>query len=385
MFFVGTKVPFNKLPELIEEYLKKLGLHFGSFLYYLSELDLTDMFGSMLENRANIYDPGGFRCAEAEEYLSKVKGCRKAQIEHPELGPLRKDKANERFYLSNLDAPSADATNIVYPILNSIYRRYGISDTMFVYHGIDFFNVDNPCIIIHENGELKELIGARIVLTRRNYFANDVDITIHFDITGNTDDSLMNDYLDAMIGLLPAKVRVKEDTYCVLSDEEKIFYQDLQSKAEPVAERIGDTIRESVKDIAPNDGSQMNESAISLSPILKKASEEYGYTYLKPYYHFYDVVKETANAHILHAEIETGKYGNELNLYLDIIGAGFKIRVVSVSFNPSGPDEVRKAVFGFFEAVNSIENTSLAKLDNLFPKSPEKYLKTFVTNKAFVR
>ena len=101
MFFVGTKVPFNKLPGLVEEYLKKLGLRYRYFLYYLSELDLTDSFRSTLENYADVCDPDGFRRAEAEAYLSKVKGCRKAQMEHPELGPLRKDSANKHFFLKS--------------------------------------------------------------------------------------------------------------------------------------------------------------------------------------------------------------------------------------------------------------------------------------------
>lgn len=385
MFFVGTKVPFNKLPCLVEEYLKKLGLHYKYFLYYLSERNLTDSFKTTLKNYADIYDPGGFRRAEAEAYLSKVKGCRKAQAEHPELGLLRKDRADKCFYLSNLDSPSAEAVDVVYPILNKIYRRYGISNTMFVYHGIVFFNTDSPCDISHENGELKELTGARIVLTRRNYFANDITITIHFDITENADDALMNDYRDAMIELFPAKVAVKEETYCVLSDEEKAQYRELQSEAEPIAERIGEAIRKAIRDTCSKAETGANEAAISLAPVLKKASKAYGFTYLKPYYHFYDVVKETPNAHILHAEMETGRCGDELNMYLDLIGAGFKAGIVSISFDPAAPDEAREAVFAFFEAVKSVENTALAQLDALFPKSPDKYLRKFVTNTAFIR
>ncbi len=378
MIFLGTKVPFNELPDLIEKYLKNLGLKYKNFLYYLSDYDHTDMYKDYLAR--------GLRPEEATAYLTKVKGCRKAQIEHPELGPLRKDKANEKFYLSNLDRPSAEATDIVYPIMNKIYRRYGISDTMLVYHGVNFFHIDSPCEIIHENGELKELIGPRIVLFRDNVLSNENRIELHFDITEDTDDSLLNSYRDAMVGILPARAGGKKEySYCVLTDEETAYYADLKTKAEPLARRISKKIRKDLKHVLADFAHPTDETPISLAPVLKKAAKEFGYTYIKPYYHFFDIIKETPNSHILHGDLNTGRYGDELGISLSLLGAGFEVPFKYVSFDVSTPEEVSEAVFGYFEAVKKLETAELAELDAMFPKSPEKYIKTFVTSRFLVR
>ena len=56
-----------------------------------------------------------------------------------------------------------------------------------------------------------------------------------------------------------------------------------------------------------------------------------------------------------------------------------------VSFDVSTPEEVSEAVFGYFEAVKKLETAELAELDAMFPKSPEKYIKTFVTSRFLVR
>lgn len=381
-FFVGTKVPFDKLPGVIEDYLQRSGLTYKHFLYQFSELDLTENYKAMLEKCDGSLDPDRYR-AEATAYLTKVSGCRKAQAEHPELGAVRTYSDPKRFdkrYLSNLDDPSHEARGAVVPLMTKIYRRYGIDDVMIAYQGIDFFGSDCPCGVSHENGYLKKLTGARIVLKRTGVFPKDTYIAIHFDITDTADDNAADAYRDAMLEMLPEKVRFEESTYCSPSDEEEAYYRELEEGAKSAAAQIAEAIREAAREKTDSVGGVPGDKAISLAPALKKAAKAYGYKYVKPYYRFYGVVKETPCRHILYAEMETGHCGNEFNVYLDLLGAGFRVRIAPLSFAPSGRDETDKAVFAFFEAVKSVGDTLLAGLDSYFPESPEKYIKSIMNN-----
>ena len=380
-FFVGQKLQFDALPDIVENYLNKCELSYKHFLYYLTETDYTDYYRNVLDNPDSIHDPDGYRIAEAKSYLKKTTGCRRAHSEHPELGQLRKHRPDhhDEYYLSNLDAPSKEARNAFFPIISKIYRRYGIDYTMIVYHGVDFFKTDSPCGISQENGIHNNLTGARIELTRERCFEKDYYITIHIDITDNYDASFLNYYRDAMVELLPAKVRIEEKTYCVLSDDESKTYLRLQKKCLPIANRIAEEIRKYVTDRVANVEGNPTEDAVSLAPALKKAAKAYGYTYLKPYYRFYEVVKKTPNSHILRIEMETGRYGNEFNVYMGLLGAGFDVKVIRISFAPSRPEEVNDAVFVFFEAVKSVYDGAFAELDSSLPESPENYISTFTT------
>lgn len=380
IFNVGTKLPFFLYPCVVEKYLDNLGLEYSSFLYYFEELDFTDEYSRVLENYDSSTDPGGFKYNEANDYLNKIHGCRKAHFEHPEFGGLRHFSSNgfKVFYLSNLDRPSKEARNVVFPLMSKIYRKYGFSKTVIAYHGVDFFGSGFPSSIYHENGIYKKLTGQRIVLERTAAFPKDSTITIHFDITNDPDAAAIGRYRDTMLGLLPEKIRVDEETYCVLTDEETEVYDELTITAKPAIGSAAEAIRKYIADRVSFVDGIPGDDPVSLASPLKKAAKTFGYVYWKPYYHFYNVIKRTPNSHVLKIEIESGHYGNEMNVYMDLIGAGFSVRVAGFSFAPADSDDVKIAVNSFFEAIDTVDNGDLKEIDALFPPSPENYLRSVI-------
>ncbi|MBR6918183.1 MAG: hypothetical protein IKN38_08370, partial [Clostridia bacterium] len=149
-------------------------------------------------------------------------------------------------------------------------------------------------------------------------------------------------------------------------------HNDLELKSETLIKTIKSIIANKVQG---SNETPRNDTVLSLAPVLKKAAKEYGYTYVNSFYRFYRVEKTTSNSHILTVEMDTGRCGNELNVELALIGAGFKTVLDRVSFAPGSQDEVKNVVFSYFEAIKSIETGALDQLDRYFPKSPAYYMK----------
>ena len=92
-FLMGTKIPFDKWPGIIEKYLLEQNLHHQSFHYYMESRDDLERYRSVLDgskckNCCATDDVCEWCRKNAEDTLRKGTGCERALRENPFLGTL---------------------------------------------------------------------------------------------------------------------------------------------------------------------------------------------------------------------------------------------------------------------------------------------------------
>ena len=85
---LGTKIPFDQLPAIIDRFLDQHNLTHRIFHYRFSSSDLSDYFREIQDGtrcrRCNFPDFACDRCrSEAQRYLRSGTGCQRAVKEHP--------------------------------------------------------------------------------------------------------------------------------------------------------------------------------------------------------------------------------------------------------------------------------------------------------------
>ena len=120
-FLVGTKIPFDKWPGIIEQYLQEQNLLHHSFHYCLETYDYSERCRSVLDgtkcDTCLVHESACERCRkEAEDTLRKGTACERAVKENPFLGTIkvRQTRYNTIQSLNNFDEESnADRKSVV--------------------------------------------------------------------------------------------------------------------------------------------------------------------------------------------------------------------------------------------------------------------------------
>ena len=147
-FPIGTKIPFDKWPSIIETYLQEQSLHHRYFHYYLESYGDPEKARSIMdESRCETCKVSAKwvceRCRQnAAELLRKGTSCERALKENPFLGAIttHEDRHDKFQSLNNYSEESNSSKEKIYAILSKIYRRYGFTETKLIYRDIDFFS-----------------------------------------------------------------------------------------------------------------------------------------------------------------------------------------------------------------------------------------------------
>ena len=115
-FLVGTKIPFDKWPAIIERYLLEQKLHHQSFHYCLETYDDSERCRSILDGtKCETCGAPEFACErcrkEAEDTLRKGTACERASKENPFWGTIkvRHTRYNTIQSLNNFHDESNDS------------------------------------------------------------------------------------------------------------------------------------------------------------------------------------------------------------------------------------------------------------------------------------
>jgi hypothetical protein len=249
-----------------------------------------------------------------------------------------------------------------------IHKSYGFTETYLCYHDVRFFSRSWPASIDAYAAGLEGVWGPSILLRRWQVTPSQNGIILHVDIGDGSEVLDASPYLDAMAELLPG-VRRMESTHAELTPREQAELEEIQRRAEPAAAAASAFFAGSFP--APTE--QGCSGAVSLAPALKRLCRQYSYRYLCAAPRLYRAEKQTANGHFITLEFDTGRTGCEANVLISLEGPGFSRRIASILCHPTDQKDAESHLHKVFAALGEAEDTVLAKLDRMYPPSPEWY------------
>ena len=379
-FRIGTKIPFDQWPGIIENFLHEQHLHHHSFHYYLESYDCSETFRSVLDGTKCRYcgAPASAceRCRkEASCELRKGTGCERASKEHPFLGEIQTRKT--QYYtvqsLHNFSEESNCVKEAVYAILTKLYRRYGFSETTLIYRDIDFFGRRVPTSVPDPEHFICSYEGSGITL-HRSCLSNDNAIILCVEslYPGSVPDA--TPYADALDKLLPG-VKHLSATTIVMDDDEQARYEELHRQAKPLVQQANDFFADHMPD---EKGNGEPDTRVSVASWLKKFSKRYGYTYLGYDNFIYFLKKRLANGHYICLEFvsEPNNPGADPGVYL--CGLGFRYEIWYDGFYPQNPHDASDYFTRLFDVLAEVEQTVFSAVLDLYPTTPGWFVPTIL-------
>lgn len=375
-FNVGTKIRFDEWPGIVEAFLSSQKLSHRYFHYYLESFDFTEHF------RAIVDGSGCERCGAPEHYCAKCRkdaenylrmgtGCRRAEKEHPFLGPVQvyRTDNNTIHALHNYSEASNSSKEAIYAILQKIYRRYGFAETRLIYRDIDFFSrrvftpkpeYDNP------RGHYQ---GSGIILSR-SCLGQDNAIILMVDSTYPGEVPNATPYADAFGKLLPGVKRIS-GTETIMDDGEKAYYEALHAQAKPLVKQAREFFDSKMPETKGNDDP---EEKVSVASWLKKLSKRYGYTYRGYIYYMYFVEKKLANGHYICLEFVSNPSCPDADPFVSLCGLGFHHKIWGDVFGPQNARDAGEYFTLLFDTLAEAERTVFPSILDLYPPSPDWFL-----------
>ncbi len=338
-FLIGTKLPFSDCPEIVRTFLNQQSLHYDRFLYYFQ-----DNYGG----------------------LPKImKDC-------PNIGPMRSRpvKCGEHLYLSNIEENTGCTEAEIISVVPKIHRRYGLSEAYIIYQDIDFFEQQIPAVIRAPYNTPACIKGSGITLYRDSAFPrwNSIDLKIVIHSGTSTYDP--TPYFEAMKQLLPG-VRYKGFVECCLSNEEQTAYDALNQSIVPLVENASNYFEKLLPDCSAPGDATLNAPKLSVAPVLKKLSKQFGYTYIKHEYGCFFIRKRTTNGHYILLDIDVGPMFKGVGLLIRYIGAGFEHRLGSTFRYPQDQADLETHLIQVFRILASAEKEVIPVLDACYPPTPD--------------
>ena len=369
-FFVGTKIPFKDWPDIVNHFLEASSLGYQGLDYYFGCLDMTDDYQAVLDGTKCKTCTAFTRCkyckTEAESYLKKGNACQRAAKEHPKLGPIHY-APHPRFktaFLTSIGNSDGCGETQLLPMLNTLSRRYGFSDSYLIYRDVNFFGQISPAIVNKEHPTVEQVLGSQIVLHRGAAFESHWNsISLQIDITGGAADP--SAYRDTMADLLPG-VRHWSYTQVRPTPEETAQYAHRHQAAAPLIKQA----EEKLKNVLQCSSEPSPGKAISVSALLKKLAKEFGYTYQKPGAGMYSLSKRDSLGHFIRLEIDTGRCGNELNPLLQYAGLAFCHTIGGIPIDTTTPGATVHGLRQFLLAVQELQESLLPQIGALYPETP---------------
>ena len=377
-FLVGTKIPFDKWPAIIEKYLHEQNLHHHSFHYCMESYDYSERCRSVLdETKCKTCGAPEFACErcrkEATETLRKGTGCERALKENPFLGPLniRHTRYNTIQSLSNFNEESNTSKENVCAIISKIYKRYGFAHTSLIYRDIDFFSRRVPTLAPESEYLLNGYEGSGITLYRSCLSQdNAIILVVESLYPGEVLDATA--YADALSKLLPGINRLSA-MKIIMDEDEQIRYEALHSQAKPLIAQAKDFFNEHMPEEKGNDEP---DAKVSVASWLKKLGKRYGYTYLGYSNYVYIMEKRLRNGHYICLEFVSNPLSPDADPYVSLCGLGFKHEIWVDGFSPQNSRDTSDYFTKLFDTLAQAEKTVFAAILDLYPNTPDWFMPT---------
>ena len=377
-YAMGTKIPFDQLPGIIDQFLHSQGLTHRVFHYCLTSVDNRDYHRSVLDGSQCEHCGGSDvfceRCrSNAADYLRKGTGCERAAREHPFLGPIhiREEEYADRQLLHNFSEESNGAKADIYAILTKIYRRYGFSDTSLIYRDIDFFSRRVPAPAPDAEFLMGGYQGPGITLYRGDFPPGSVVMmNVESSYPGDVPDASV--YAEALKAHLNCK-KYLSATRLILSPEEEALYDSLNARAKPLVRQA----HEFFNDRMPEEkGSGEPADRANVASWLKKLGKRYGYTYLGYENYLYFMEKRLPGGHYVCLEFVSNPLSPDADPYVNLCGLGFKHEIWIDGFSPQNPKDACEYLTRLFEVLAEAENTVFREILDLYPETPHWFIPT---------
>lgn len=373
-FPVKTKIPFDKWPGIIEEYLHRQNLTHHAFHYRLENYDFSDNFRAVLDGTkcktCGAPELACERCRkEASDYLRKSTPCQRAQKENPFLGPIRIRQTEYETIqsLDNFSEASNDCKEAIYAIIPKIYRRYGFTETSLIYRDIDFFSRRFPSPAPGSEYLMNGYAGSGITLYRSCLSQdNAIILSVESRYPGEVPDA--TPYADALGELLPGVKRISTTTI-IMEKEERERYDEIQCKAQPLVLEAKNFLEERIPD-----ESNYGAAAIGVASLLKKLGRQHGYTYLGYDYYVYFLQKKLPGGHYICLEFVSNPAAPTADPYVSLCGLGFRHEVWCSGFCPQNAREAAAYLTHFFETLDEAEKTVFSAILDLYPPTPDWFM-----------
>ena len=377
-FLVGTKIPFDQWPRIIEDYLHRHDLTPRMFHYCLEDYDNTDRARSVLdgtkcETCPSSTDLCGHCRKRAADLLCKGTACDRALKEAPYLGPIkiRRTRYDLIRSLNNFDDTSDQAKDQIYPIISKIYRRYGFAHSSLIYRDIDFFSRRVPTPTPEPEYLLNGYPSSGITL-HRSCISNDNAIILVVDscYPGQIPDA--SPYADALGQLLPGIKRLSA-TKIIMEEEERGRYEEIHRRAGPLVKQARAAFLEQMPEEKGNDEPG---SKVSVASWLKKLGKRHGYAYLGYRDHVYSMEKKLPNGHYICLEFVSAPLSADADPIVSLCGLGFEHKIWTDGFSPQNPRDASEYFTKLFDVLSLAESTVFPAILDLYPPSPDWFIPT---------
>ena len=375
-FLVGTQIPFDKWPAIIEQYLLEQKLHHQSFHYYLEAYDDSERCRSILDGtKCKTCSAPHFACErcrkEAEDTLRKGTACERAAKENPFLGTIkvRQTQYNTIQSLNNFHDESNDSKENIYAIASKIYRRYGFSETALIYRDIDFFSRRISTPAPEAEYLLNGYAGSGITLYRNCLRQNSaIILVVESRYPGEVLDA--SAYADALNKLLPGIKRLSA-TKILMDEGEQIRYESLHARAKPL---IKDAKKFFDEHMPEEKGNDEPDAKVSVASWLKKFSKRYGYTYSGYMNYIYFLEKKLSNGHYICLEFVSNPLSPDADPYVKLCGLGFNHEIWIDGFSPQNPRDASDYFTKLFDTLVLAEESAFPAILDLYPDTPDWFL-----------
>ena len=377
-FLVGTKIPFDKWPAIIERYLLEQKLHHQSFHYCLETYDDSERCRSVLDGtKCETCGAPEFACErcrkEAEDTLRKGTACERASKENPFLGTIkvRHTRYNTIQSLNNFHDESIDSKENIYAIVSKIYRRYGFAETALIYRDIDFFSQHVSTPAPESEYLLNGYEGSGITLYRSCLSQDNAIILV---IESRYPGEVLNaaPYADALSKLLSG-IKKLSATKIIMEEGEQIRYEVLHSQAKPLLKQAKGFFDEHMPEVKGNDEP---DAKVSVASWLKKFSKRYGYTYSGYMSYIYFLEKKLSNGHYICLEFVSNPLSPDADPYVKLCGLGFNHEIWIDGFSPQNSRDASDYFTKLFEILAQAEETVFAAILDLYPNTPDWFMPT---------
>lgn len=375
-YTIGTKIPFDKWPAIIEQYLLEQNLHHQSFHYCLETYDYSERCRSVLDGtKCKTCRAPDFACErcrkEAEDTLRKGTACERALKENPFLGTInvRQTRYNTIQSLNNFIEESNSIKDAIYAIIPKIYRRYGFAHTSLIYRDIDFFSRRVPTPAPELEYLLSGYEGSGITLYRSCLSQdNAIILVVESRYPGEVLDA--TPYADALSKLLPGVKRLSA-TKIIMEESEQIRYEALHCHAKSLVAQAKAFFNERMPEEKGNDEP---ESKVSVASWLKKLSKRYGYTYLGYMDYIYFLEKKLPNGHYICLEFVSNPSSPDADPYVNLCGLGFQHEIWIDGFSPQNVKDASAYFTQLFATLAEAEQTVFPAILDLYPPTPDWFM-----------
>lgn len=375
-FLVGTRIPFDKWPAMIEQYLREQTLHHRHFHYYLEAYDDSERCRSIVDGtKCETCQAPEWACGrcreEAEDTVRKGNACERAVKENPFLGAIRvrQEQHSTIQSLSDFDDDPTSSKEQIYAILPRLYRRYGFTETVLIYRDIDFFSRRVPTPKPESENLLLGYKGSGITLYRSCLSRdNAIILTVEAHYPGEVLEAAP--YADAFSKLLPGIKRLS-GTEIIMEADERLQYEALHSQADPLVKQA----KEFFNDHMPEEkGNDEPDAKVSVATWLKKLSKRYGYTYSGYSNYMYFLEKRLSNGHYICLEFVSNPLSPDADPYIKLCGLGFNHEIWADGFSPQNTQDASDYFTTLFETLAQAEKTVFAPILELYPSTPDWFM-----------